>query len=452
MKALTLALAEHFTGLQFEDVPSDVVEFCKMCVLDMIGVSLRGAPMEYNRILAAYVQESGGKAESTVVGYGFKTSCAQAGLINGSIGHSLQLDDGEMASCAHLNCEIIPAALAVGERQDCSGKELITAIVAGNEGSIRIGSAVNPSHNQRGFSPNGTIGVFGAAIAAGKALGLTEPALADAIGSAAMQSAGLEQFVHDGSDATFLNAGHATQAGIQSALLAEKGFTGSREILEGIKGFCRAYSDEYHTEKIYSDLGKTYRILGTYFKFYPTCWYIQPALDALLPVVCEFEPDEVKEVIVKTYPIPLITIDNPHPATESAATLSMQCAIAAAIVHKKAGPDEFFGTEMNKGEISDLMKKIHVVNGEKELQEYTPGDTGSIVIITLNNGKTLEARTKQVKGDVGNFTKEDLIQKFDTLTSPLIDKKRQKEIKTKIENLESMDSVRELTQLLNLNL
>ena len=188
MKALTLVLAEHFTGLHFEDVPSDVVEFCKMCVLDMIGVSLRGAPMEYNQILSAYVQESGGKAESTVVGYGFKTSCAQAGLINGSIGHSLQLDDGEMASCAHLNCEIIPAALAVGERQDCSGKELITAIVAGNEGSIRIGSAVNPSHNQRGFSPNGTIGVFGAAIAAGKALGLTESALADAIGSAAMQS------------------------------------------------------------------------------------------------------------------------------------------------------------------------------------------------------------------------------------------------------------------------
>ena len=262
----------------------------------------------------------------------------------------------------------------------------------------------------------------------------------------------MEQFVHDGSDATFLNAGHATQAGIQSALLAEKGFTGSREILEGIKGFCRAYSDEYYTEKIYSDLGKTYRILGTYFKFYPTCWYIQPALDALLPVVREFEPDDVKEVTVKTYPIPLITIDNPHPATESAATLSMQYAIAAAIVHKKAGPDEFFGTNMNKDEISDLMKKIHVVNGEKELQEYTPGDTGSIVIITLNNGKILEARTKQVKGDVGNFTKEDLIQKFNTLTSPLIDKKRQKEIKTKIENLESMDSVRELTQLLNLNL
>lgn len=450
MKALTEVLAHHLSGLQFEDLPSDVIEFCKLCVLDMIGVSLRGSVMEYNKILAAYLQETGGKGEATVVGYDFKTSCAQAGLINGSIGHSLQLDDGEMESCAHLNCEIIPAALAVGEREDCTGEELITCIVAGNEGSIRIGAAVNPSHNQRGFSPNGTIGVFGAAIAAGKALNLSESAMADAIGSAAMQSAGLEQFVHDGSDATFLNAGHATQAGIQSALLAQKGFTGSRGILEGVKGFCRAYSDEYDTKRIHEDLGKKYRILGTYFKFYPTCWYIQPALDALLPMIHEFTLEDIKEVTVKTYPIPLITIDNPNPLTESAATLSMQYAISAAIVHGKAGPDEFFGNKMDTGRISALMKRVHVVDGERELEEYAPGGSGAIVIITLKNGKTLEGRTRQVKGDTGNFTRGDLISKFDDLTSPLIDKKKQEELKNMVNNLESLDSIRELTRLLQL--
>jgi 2-methylcitrate dehydratase PrpD len=450
MKALTEVLAEYLSGLQFEDLPPDVVEFCKLCILDMIGVSLRGSVMEYNKILAAYLQETGGKAEATVVGYDFKTSCAQAGLINGSIGHSLQLDDGEMESCAHLNCEIIPAALAAGEREDCTGEELITCIVAGNEGSIRIGSAVNPSHNQRGFSPNGTIGVFGAAIAAGKALNLSKNALADAIGSAAMQSAGLEQFVHDGSDATFLNAGHATQAGIQSALLAEKGFTGSREILEGIKGFCKAYSDDYDIRRIYKDLGKKYRILGTYFKFYPTCWYIQPALDALLPIIHEFTPADIKEVTVKTYPIPLITIDNPNPSTESAATLSMQYAVSAAIVHGKAGPDEFFGNKMNRAEISTLMKRIHVVDGGTELHKYAPEGSGAIVTITLKNGKLLEARTQKVKGDTGNFTREDLITKFDSLTAPLISEKRQEEIKNLVENLESLNSVRQLTQLLTL--
>jgi 2-methylcitrate dehydratase PrpD len=451
MKVLTEVLAEHFTELQYDNLPPDVVEFCKLCILDMIGVSLRGSGMNYNKILATYLREIGGKEEATVMGYGFKTSCAQAGLINGSIGHSLQLDDGEMKSCAHLNCEIIPAALAVGEREKCTGKDLITSVVAGNEGSIRIGSAVNPSHNQRGFSPNGTIGVFGAAIAAGKVLNLSESAMADALGSAAMQSAGLEQFVHDGSDATFLNAGHATQAGIQAALLAEKGFTGSREILEGIKGFCRAYSDEYDIDLISKDLGKEYRILGTYFKFYPTCWYIQPALDALLSIIDECSPSDVKEVTVKTYPIPLITIDNPTPSTESAATLSMQYAVSAAIVHGKAGPDEFFGDNMNKGEINSLMKRIRVIDGGKELMEYAPESSGAIVIITLKNGKTLEARTRKVKGDVGNFSKEDILMKFDTLTSQLINVERQKKIKKMVDSLESVENVRQLTELLTVN-
>jgi 2-methylcitrate dehydratase PrpD len=448
MKALTEVLARHFVGLHYDDLPHDVVEFCKLCILDMIGVSLRGSGMEYNKILATYLKETGGKEEATVVGYNFKTSCAQAGLINGSIGHSLQLDDGEMKSCAHLNCEIIPAALALGEREHCSGKDFITSIVAGNEGSIRIGSAVNPSHNQRGFSPNGTIGVFGAAIAAGKVLNLSENAMADAIASAAMQSAGLEQFVHDGSDATFLNAGHATQAGIQAALLAKKGFTGSRKILEGIKGFCRAYSDEYDIDLISKDLGKDYRILGTYFKFYPTCWYIQPALDAVLSIVDEFSPSDVKEVTVKTYPIPLITIDNPSPSTESAATLSMQYAVGAAIVHGEAGPDEFFGDKMNKEQINSLMKRIHVVDGGKELLEYAPEASGAIVIITLKNGKKLEARTRKVKGDVGNFTKRDLLMKFDTLTSPIIDEERQRKIKKLVESLESIENVERLATLL----
>jgi len=450
MKSIAEIMAEYFFKLRYEDLPKDVVELSKMCILDMLGVSLRGSTLEHSRILAEYVESIGGKEESTVIGYPFKTSCANAGLINGAIGHSLQMDDGEMRSVGHLNCVIIPATLAVGERENISGKEFITCIVAGNEGSIRIGAAVNPSHNRRGFSPNGTIGVFGAAISAGKALNLDVNAMTDAISSAAMQSAGLEQFVHDGSMSTFLNTGHATQAGIQAALLAKREFTGSHEILEGIKGFCRAYSDDCNTKEIYGNLGKVYKIMDTYFKFYPTCRYIHPAIDGILKIMGDREiiPSEVDEVIIKTYPVVINTVDNPNPTTESAATLSMQYSISAAIVHGKASPDEFYGSAMNKPEIRKLMNRIKLVDGGEELQKFAPEGSGCIVIVKMKSGKEIEERLHMCKGDLGHFTKGDIIEKFRDLSSGVIDEKRATEIINTVIGLDTLRDIGKLAELL----
>jgi len=450
MKPITQIMSEYFVKLEYEDLPKEVVELSKMCVLDMLGVSIRGSILEHSKILAKYIEDISGKEESTIIGYHFKTSCANAGLINGAIGHSLQMDDGEMKSVGHLNCEIIPAALAVGERENISGKKFITSIVVGNEGSIRIGSAVSPSHNKRGFSPNGTIGVFGAAIAAGKVLNLNINAMTDAISSAATQAAGLEQFVHDGSMSTFLNTGHATQVGIQAALLAGRGFTGSHEILEGVKGFCRAYSDDYDKKEIYRDLGKVYRIMDTYFKFYPTCRYIHPAIDTILKIMQarEIVPSEVKEVIIKTYPVVINTVDNPNPTTEPAATESMQYSISAAIVHGKASPDEFYGNQMDKTEIRRLMKRIKLVDGGKELQKFAPDYTGVILEVKMKNGEEIEERIQICKGEPNHFTKKDIIQKFKSVSLAVINDNRADKIIKTVDRLEELTSIRELTELL----
>ena len=453
MKSIAEKIANYFVELEFEDLPSEVIEISKMCILDLVGVSLRASILEPSKILVKYIKEIGGKKESTVMGYSFKTSCANAGLVNGAIGHTLQMDDGEMTSIGHLNCVIIPAALAVGEKENISGKEFITSIVAGNEGSIRIGDAVNPSHNRRGFSPNGTIGVFGAAISAGKILNLDNNAMTDAITSAAMQSAGLEQFVHDGSMSTFLNTGHACQAGIQSALLAEKGFNGSHEILEGRKGFCRAYSDNYTLKKIEEGLGEDYRILNIYFKFYPTCRYIHPATDAILNIVQEREidPSEIKEVIIKTYPVVINTVDNPNPTTEFAATLSMQYAISAAIVHKRSSPDEFYGNKMNKNEIKKLMSKIKLIDGSEELKKISEEPSGVILKLKMKNGEEIEEIVQKCKGDPGNFTKDDLIRKFKELTLEVLEEKKIEKIINVIEKIENLKNIKKFAELLSID-
>jgi len=451
MKSIAQMMSKYFVELEYEDLPKEVIKLSKICVLDMMGVSIRGSILKHCKILAQYIKEIGGKEEATVIGYPFKTSCANAGLINGAIGHSLQMDDGEMSSIAHLGCEVIPAALAVGERENISGKDFIVSIVTGYEGSIRIGAAVNPSHYKRGFSPNGTIGVFGAAISSGKVLKLDVNAMTDAISSAAMQSAGLEQFVRDGSMSKFLNTGHATQAGIQAALLAEKGFTGSYEILEGVKGFCRAYSDNYDIKKIYGDLGKVYKILDTYFKPYPTCRFTHPAIDTILKIVNEREIDssEIDEIVIKTYPVVINTTDNPNPTTEVGATLSMQYAISTAIIYKKSTPDEFTEDKLSNIKIRELMKKIKLIDGGKELQEFAPEGSGVILKLRMRNGKEIEDRVQVCKGEPKNqFTRRELIEKFKNLSLEVIeDNKADKIIKT-VDKLDKLKSIRKLAELL----
>lgn len=453
MKAIAQMMSEYLVELEYEDLPIEVIELSKMCVLDMVGVSMRGSILKHCRILAQYIKEIGGKEEATVIGYPFKTSCANAGLINGAIGHSLQMDDGEMSSIAHLGCEVIPAALAVGERENISGKDFLVSMVTGYEGSIRIGASVNPSHYKRGFSPNGTIGVFGAAISSGKALKLDVNAMTDAISSAAMQSAGLEQFARDGSMNKFLNTGHATQAGIQAALLAEKGFTGSHEILEGVKGFCRAYSDNYDIKKIYGDLGKVYKILDTYFKPYPTCRFTHPATDVILKIVNEREtnPSEIDEIVIKTYPVVINTTDNPDPTTEVGATLSMQYAISTAIIYKKSTPDEFTEDKLSNVKIRELMKKIKLIDGGKELQKFAPEGSGAILKLKMKNGEVIEDKVQISKGEPKNqFSSEELIEKFKSLSLVVIKNNKADKIIETVDKLEKLKNIKGLAKLLTI--
>ena len=192
MENVTRKLAEFIAETNFKDLPSEAIAQAKRCILDLTGVSLLGSTLKHSRILARFVRDLRGGGHSSIIGYPFKTSPPYAGLVNGAIGHALQMDDGEKNSEAHIGTEVIPAALAIAEPEGAGGKDLLVATVLGYEAAIRIGAAVNPSHHNRGFSPNGPIGVFGAAVAAGKILGLNEDQMADAIGSAAMQASGLE--------------------------------------------------------------------------------------------------------------------------------------------------------------------------------------------------------------------------------------------------------------------
>lgn len=451
MEEITQELAKYAAQMRYKDLPLEVVKMAKLCILDLIGVSIIGSKFRHSKILAQYVKDIGGASESTLVGQSFKAPAPYAGFVNGAIGHALQMDDGETKSIAHIGCEVIPAALAVAEKIGADGKSCITAIVAGYEGAIRIGGAINPSHNKRGFSPNGTVGVFGAALAAGRILELDKEQMADAIGSAAMQASGLEQFAHDGSMSKFLNTGHATQAGILAALLAQRGFTGSHEILEGHKGYCKAFSDDYDLSSIVAGFGKTYRIMDTYFKPYPTCRWTHPAIDVTLRLAHEHEIQlkEVDEVVVRTYQIVKDTTNNPQPLNPTAATLSMQYSLAVAIAERQVLPEHFISERLGNKDLKDLMTSVHIVPSDEEMYDLGPTGMGAKVTIKTKRGAEYYGETQFAKGEPENpFTKEELIDKFRELNSDILTSERLDRTIMNIEAFEELVSIQTLLELL----
>ena len=454
MQAVTRKLAEFIAETKYEDLPSDVVKQVKMCLLDYIGCALGGSGEEDIRILANFVKNLGGAKEATVIGYPIKVPTLSAGLVNGAMGHALQIDDGDRFTLAHLGTEIIPAALAVGERERCEGKELIAAIALGYEAAMRIGYAVIPSHHNRGFCPNSTLGVFGAAVAASKILKLSWERTADALGSAGTQASGLEEFVIDGSASQFLNPGHATLSGILSALLAKEGFSGSHTILEGQRGFCKAFSDKDDTSIIIDKLGEEYQILKVYFKPYPTCRCMHSAVDAIFKLAKEhfIQPEDVKEVRVRTYSYNIDFMCGPPPQTIAHARLHMPYCLACSLVEGQLTVKDFTNEKLRDAKILALMKKIKFIAADDELNQFAPHLMGTIVTMVTKDDKHYEERVALPKGEPENpMSEKELKEKFETLAFFRgIDEKKISEIVGVINRLEKIDDTVDLAELLHI--
>ena len=255
---LSRALANYSVGMTYEKLPPDVISFTKLCILDYFGSAIAGSDKPPIQMISDLIKEMGGTEQANLF-TGGKSSVLQAALLNGASSHVVELDDIHKGSIIHAATVVIPAALAIAEWKELSGKELITAIVVGYEVCYRIGEAVSPSHYYY-WHNTATCGTFGAAIAAAKLLQLTEEETIHALGNAGTQAAGLWEFIEDGAMTKQLHAGKAAMNGVLAALLAQKGFTGPLKILEGNRGFFKAMSDEYDTTKITKSLGSEFKI------------------------------------------------------------------------------------------------------------------------------------------------------------------------------------------------
>ncbi|HEX2261032.1 MAG TPA: MmgE/PrpD family protein, partial [Candidatus Binatia bacterium] len=238
----TQKLARFSVNLSHRQIPPEVFERAKDCVMDTLAVAFYGSTKPWSRCVVGFVRESGGKGKSTVLGQSWKAQAAQATLANGVMAHAFELDNVRQPGAGvHPGATAFLPALAIAEERKTDGKALLTAFVTGCEVMSRIGVAAGNSLERRGFHAPGLTGTFGAAVAAGRLLGLNEREMINALGIAGSYSGGLLEFSHcqEGAMVKRLHLGKAGEGGVTAALLAARGFAGPESVLEGKFGFCR---------------------------------------------------------------------------------------------------------------------------------------------------------------------------------------------------------------------
>lgn len=441
----TRRLATYLASLRFEDLPAEVVQAAKVFVLDLLGAALGARETEEVRMASEVVRALGGHPECTVLGFRYRTSCANAAFMNGLSSHVLELDDTHRDSITHVGAPVIPAAMAMAEREGGSGQTFLTAVVAGYEAALRIANAVQPSHWRRGFLSMGTCGTFGAAAAASHCLGMGSDALANALGLAGIQAAGLNSSIYgEGDMGKRLCPSHAASAGIVSALLAQKGFTGSTNVVEQRKGFCAAFADEYALPRVTEGLGKTFEISRTSLKPYSCCRYNHAAIDGLLDIVNaeSISADAIERIRVRTYDIAVTNRPHrAHPKTLFDAKMSLPFCLAVAAYERKAGEREFTAELLEDPRLSSLAERV-TVEADDAMSRVFPQEWPAHVQVALRDGRSFERLVPYPKGEPeAPMTESEIREKFHDLATVAVAEAAVKPIIQAVQDLDRSPGV-----------
>jgi 2-methylcitrate dehydratase PrpD len=302
---VSLKLAKHAANLEYDQLPNELVELTKLCIIDTLGVIIGASTLAPEaRMLADYAAELGGTPQSTLLGFGGRYPAPLATLVNGSMGHMLDYDD--LGGGGHVSIATVPPAFAIAERQGgVSGRDLIVAIAAGADVMARIGRAVPiPDWTMsEGWFATQLFGYISAAATAGRLISLDEGKMVNALGIAFNQLSGSRQMaVGEATHMRSMQAGFSGQGGVTAALLAQRGVTGPKEILEGRYGLFKTYvrADEPHWDAVVDGLGTRFSLLETHgFKLWPSCAYTRPTNAAIFELRREgIRPEDVESITI----------------------------------------------------------------------------------------------------------------------------------------------------------
>ena len=449
----TRRMADFVLATSLDRIPPQVLNLAKACLLDTVGVTVLGTRTPWGKIITDFARATGAKGSSTVFGVeGQRYQPLAAALANGTCAHGFELDDVHYPSISHPGAVVVPVALSLGEATDVSGKVLLEAVIVGYDVMGRVGASIASSHLAKGFHPTGTFGLFGATAACAKILDLDLEEIQDAFGLAGSLASGIFQFSIGGSMVKRLHAGHAAESGMKAALLAQRGFTGPREILEGKYGFCRVFTDapeEVDWAKMLDGLGERYAVEEISVKPSPACGVLHAVVDCLRMIDAEKKvaADQIEEIVVSGSENLAYMHNDYQPNSILSAQYSLPFTVGMAV----EGKIDDFSAYLDESILRDqgVLTAGAKVKTEIDaaINEAYPDKFGARVAIRFKDGEVIEKSMKNPKGSTdAPFSDEELEMKFRAAAEGTLGKTKADTLIERINSIETLPRARDLLE------
>lgn len=433
----TKRLAEYAVDLSYEEIPQAILQRAKDCMADTVATILFGAQFPWSKMIIAQAQRTGAGGKCVILGTGSRLCAPSAARAHGAMTHAFEQDNLTAPdSGAHPGAALVSSGLAVAQEGGMSGRDLLTAFVAGAEVMIRVGLATKRTNETRGFHAPGTLGPFGAAVTSGKLMGFDVPRMTNAMGIAGSMSAGLLEFAHAGNGAMVkrLQVGRAAEGGVIAASLAADGFTGPSTVLEGEAGFLEAFCNQTDPAQLTRELGSTYLTRTILLKRFPCHITAHTAVEAILDLRQQYkiQGNDVASIHVAGSRRMAITNNIPVPADIMIAQFSIPFCVALALYRNPIDPYSFDEASVTDPSILRVASQVTIT----AFPGQDDNDVSSTVTVTLRNGQILTRHVTDFLGTPARpLTGPDLRQKFLLLTQKY-PPKRMESLLDRIENVQ----------------
>ncbi|MBI2295739.1 MAG: MmgE/PrpD family protein [Betaproteobacteria bacterium] len=459
--SLTAYVAQFITGTRARDIPAEVMRLGKRSILDGIGLALAGNAAESGHLVRKYLATLGCPTDKgcTVIGTRIKVPARFAAFANGIAIHADDYDDTQLAVAkdrvygllTHPTAPALPPALALAERDNRSGRDLLTAYQVAVEVETKIAEAINPRHYDHGFHSTATIGTIGAAAGAARMLRLNTEQTRRALGIAASQAAGLRE--NFGTMTKPFHPGRSCESGVVAAELAQLGWTAAATVLEADRGFFKAAGGGYDPDAIDGKLGNpwTFAFPGVSIKPHPSGSLTHPGMGLMLDLIRQYDikPEQVAKVKVGTNRHMPNALIHHRPRNGLQAKFSMEFCMAVLLLERTAGLAEFTGKVVDRRDVQAMIEKVEFgVHPVAEAAGYEKMTT--IIDVELAGGRTVSGRADFGKGSPANpMSDQELSDKFRECAAwGRLPKANAEQVIGLVLNLEKLKSVRGLTRVL----
>ena len=410
----SIAFLNSIDDVWERQIPEEVTDRAKRSLLDYLAVTNAGAAFQKEKTekYLAFAQPEAGRFRA--IGMGRDLALKEAVFLNGLNAHALDYDDGTNSGIIHLGSPIYSLLLPLAQRYGASINEVLRAAILGYEASQTLATSIQPGHKALGYHATGTCGTIGATLAASYLLGFTEKERFQAFGAACVAASGTLKVLDGESELKPYNVAKTALLALTALQMGKAGFQGHEDPLGG-RGFLKMMTgrEDIELRPVLED--GTYAICKAYVKPYASCRYTHPSVEAAIRMRSEAAPEEIREILVRTYDLAVFGHDHVKITGSYGAKMSIPYATAAGLTWGKAGLREFEEKALGNATVRALTEKVRVV-ADEELSRDFPKKQGAIVEIMMKSGDKKCCRVDFPKGEPENpLTSEEFRERYDAL-------------------------------------